>query len=167
MTFLTYIIDGLKKTCIARCRPSVKILVPEAGISSKDTLQWHHNGPDGVSNHQPHDCLFNRLLRRRSRKTPKLRVTDLCAGNSPVTGNSPHKRPVTRKMFPFDDVIICILPQSAGCKHLYQLYTHGFFSDFSFGLIEQFSVNLSWWLSHILRGCSAKINTVLVLNQSC
>ena len=27
-----------------------------------------------------------RLLRRRSKKTPKLRVTGLCEGNSPVTG---------------------------------------------------------------------------------
>ena len=40
------------------------------------------------------------------RKTPKLRVTALCARNSPVTGGSPHKRPVTRKMFPFHDVIM-------------------------------------------------------------
>ena len=39
-------------------------------------------------------------------KTSKLRVTGLCAGNSPVTGEFPHKRPVTRKMFPFDDVIM-------------------------------------------------------------
>ena len=29
------------------------------------TLQWHHNERDGVSNHQPHDCLFNRLFGRR------------------------------------------------------------------------------------------------------
>ena len=28
-------------------------------------------------------------------------------GNPPVTGSSPHKGPVTRKMFPFDDVIMC------------------------------------------------------------
>ena len=52
-------------------------------------LQWRHNGRDSVSNHQPHDCLLNRLFRRRSRKTPKLRVTGLCAGNSPVTGEFP------------------------------------------------------------------------------
>ena len=39
--------------------------------------------------HQPHHCLFNRLLRRRSRKTSKLRVTGLCTGNSPVTGEFP------------------------------------------------------------------------------
>ena len=49
---------------------------------------------------------FNRLFRRRSRKTSKLRVTGLCAGNSPGPVNSPHKGPVTRKMFPFDDVIM-------------------------------------------------------------
>ena len=53
------------------------------------SLQWRHNGRDGVSNHQPHDCLPNRLFRRRSKKTSKLRVTVLCAGNSPVTGEFP------------------------------------------------------------------------------
>ena len=36
-----------------------------------------------------HDCLLNRSLRRRSKKTSKLRVTGLCAGNSPVTGEFP------------------------------------------------------------------------------
>ena len=45
-----------------------------------------NNGRDRVSNHQPHDCLLNRLFRRRSKKTSKLRVTGLCAGNSPGTG---------------------------------------------------------------------------------
>ena len=68
------------------------------------TLRWRHNGHDSVSNHQPHDCLLNRLFRRRSKKTSKLRVTGICVRNSPV--NSPHKWPVTRKMFPFDDVIM-------------------------------------------------------------
>ena len=47
-------------------------------------------------------CLFG----RRSKKTSKLRVTGLCVGNSPGPVNSPHKWPVTRKMFPFDDVIM-------------------------------------------------------------
>ena len=41
-------------------------------------LQWRHNARNGVSNHQPHDCLRNRLFRCRSRKTSKLRVTGLC-----------------------------------------------------------------------------------------
>ena len=52
-------------------------------------LRWRHNGHDSVSNHQPHDCLFNRSLRRRSKKTSKLRVTGLCVGNSPGTGEFP------------------------------------------------------------------------------
>ena len=69
-------------------------------------LLWRYNGYYDVSNHQPHDCLLNRLFRRRSKKISKLRVTCLCAGNSPVTVNSPHKGPVTRQMFPFDDVIM-------------------------------------------------------------
>ena len=50
------------------------------------SLQWRHNGRDDVSNHQPRYCLLNRLFRRKSKKTSKLRVTGLCAGNSPVTG---------------------------------------------------------------------------------
>ena len=41
-------------------------------------------------------------------KHQKLRVTGLCVGNSPGPVNSPHKGPVTRKMFPFDDVIMRI-----------------------------------------------------------
>ena len=56
---------------------------------SRYTLQWRHNGRDGVSNHRPHDCLLNRLFRRRSTKIWKLHVTGICAGNSPVTGEFP------------------------------------------------------------------------------
>ena len=53
---------------------------------SINTLQWRHNGRDSVSNHQPHDCLLNRLFKRRWKKTSKLCVTGLCAGNLPGTG---------------------------------------------------------------------------------
>ena len=52
-------------------------------------LRWRHNGRDSVSNHQPHHCLLSRLFRRRSKKTSKLRVTGLCVGNSPLTGEFP------------------------------------------------------------------------------
>ena len=52
-------------------------------------LRWRHNGHDGVSNHQPHDCLLNRLFGRRSKKRSKHRVASLCAGNSPGTGEFP------------------------------------------------------------------------------
>ena len=52
----------------------------------------YHNEYDGVSNHQPRDCLLSGLFRRRSKKASKLRVTGLCAGNSPVTGEFPAQR---------------------------------------------------------------------------
>ena len=52
------------------------------------TSQWARC----VSNHQPLDCLLNRLFRRRSKKTSKLRATGLCAGNSPETGEFPAER---------------------------------------------------------------------------
>ena len=58
-------------------------------VSVYFTLRWRHNDHAGVSNHQPHGCLLNRLFRRKSKKTSKLRVTGLCAGNSPGTGEFP------------------------------------------------------------------------------
>ena len=70
------------------------------------TIQWHHNDRHGFSNHRRLNCLLNRLFRRRSKKTSKLRVTGLCREIHLWTVNSPHKGPVTRKMFQFDDVIM-------------------------------------------------------------
>ena len=69
--------------CFCLCKTDI--------ISRSGSLRWRHNGGDSVSNHQPHDCLLNRLFRRRSKKTPKLRVTGLCAGNSPGTGEFPAR----------------------------------------------------------------------------
>ena len=56
------------------------------------SLQWRHSEHDGLSNHQPYGCFLNHLFRRRSKKTSKLRVTGLCEGNSPVTGEFPSQR---------------------------------------------------------------------------
>ena len=47
--------------------------------------------------------LPNRLLRPRSKKASTLRVTGLCEEKFT---DDPHKGPVTRKMFPFNDVIM-------------------------------------------------------------
>ena len=41
--------------------------------------------------------------KKTHKKTSKLRVTGLCEGNSP------HKGPVTMKMFPFDDVTVIVI----------------------------------------------------------
>ena len=58
-------------------------------INSYRALQWRQNERDSVSNHQPHNCVLNRLFGCRSKKTSKLRVTGLCAGNSPLIGEFP------------------------------------------------------------------------------
>ena len=79
------------------------------------TLLWRHNGRDGVPNHQPHHCLLNRLFRRHQRKYQSS--ASLASVRSPV--NSPHKGPVTRKMFPFDDVIMNIQTPSHQYRDTY------------------------------------------------
>ena len=53
------------------------------------TLLWRHNGDQCVLNCELHDCILNRLFGRWSKKTSKLRVTGLRAGNSPETGEFP------------------------------------------------------------------------------
>ena len=63
-------------------------------------LQWRHNERDGVSNHQPHDYLLNRLFRRRSKKYQSSASLAFVT----LTGEFPAQRPVKRKMFPLDDV---------------------------------------------------------------
>ena len=59
-------------------------------------------------NHRRLDGLLNRFFQPtcRSKKTSKLRVT----GRSPV--NSPHEGPVTRIVFPFDDIIMSVLDRN-------------------------------------------------------
>ena len=70
------------------------------------SLQWRNNERDDVSNYRRLDCLLNHLLRPRSRKTSKLRVTGLCEGKPPVTGGFSSQRASNAEVFPFDDVII-------------------------------------------------------------
>ena len=70
------------------------------------TLQWRNNERDGVSYLRRLGCLLNRLFGHRSKKIPKLRVTGLCGGIHRWPVNFPDRGPVTRKMFPFDDVIM-------------------------------------------------------------
>ena len=81
-------VDNLAQDCSNSSTLTMELL-PSCAKPSICSLRWRHNERDSVSNHQPHDCLLNRLFRRRSKKTPKLRVTGLCAGNSPGTGEFP------------------------------------------------------------------------------
>ena len=38
---------------------------------TEETLQWRHNGRDGVSNHQPHDFLLSRSFRAQIKESIK------------------------------------------------------------------------------------------------
>ena len=83
--------DAIKIKCRHCCkqRASAIVRLQLWDLLYLFSLQWRNNEPDGVSNHQSHDCLLNGLFRRRSKNISKLRVTGLCAGNSVVTGEFP------------------------------------------------------------------------------
>ena len=87
-------------------REELSIPIRNPTENANPALRWRRNEHDGVLNRQPFHCLLSRLFGRRSKKTSKLRVTGLCVGNSPGPVNSSHEGPGTRKIFPFDDVIM-------------------------------------------------------------
>ena len=62
------------------------------------TLQWRHNKRDGVSNHRCSGA-------DQSKYQTSASLTFM-RGIHRWPVNSPHKVPVTRKLFPFDDVIM-------------------------------------------------------------
>ena len=80
-------IESVTPSTLYPYSPERETTCNEINVNNKlPTLQWRHNGHDDVSNHQPHQCLLNRLFGLRSNKTSKLRVTGLCVGNSSRTG---------------------------------------------------------------------------------
>ena len=50
--------------------------------------------------------VFSNVCSGADQRKHQSSASGLYEGNSPVTVNSPHKRSVARKMFPFDDVIM-------------------------------------------------------------
>ena len=125
-------------------------------VNSKP-LQWRHNGHDIVSNHQPYDCLLNRLFRCWSKKTSKLRVTGLCEGIHRRPVNSPHKWPVTLKMFHLM-TSSCItwtnvdLPSAwSSGNHLRQCHCHQSLKSVYRLLILKFDSYLrAQWVKHVI-----------------
>ena len=97
------------------------------------SLQLSHNGSNGVLNHQHHDCLLNRLFRRRSKHQSSASLAYVREIHRwPV--NFAHKGPVTYKMYPFDDFIVWnryfILMVTVNRNFSEQaLYTHDAFSQ--------------------------------------
>ena len=74
------------------CLIALSIRAHCGGKMHSHSLQWRHNEHGSVSYHQPHGCLLNRLIKRRSKKTLKLHGTGLCVGNSQETGEFPAQR---------------------------------------------------------------------------
>ena len=91
-TLMTQCCVNRTHLCITSSISTTHDLTDSDSFVRVSPLQWRHNEHDGISNHQPHDCLRNRLFSRRSQKTSKFRVTGLCAGNSSVIGEFPAQR---------------------------------------------------------------------------
>ena len=72
----------------------------------RSAIQWRHNERDDVSNHQPHDCLLSLYLGADQRNYQSFASLAFVWGIGRWPVNSPHKGSVTRKRFPFDDVIM-------------------------------------------------------------
>ena len=91
--------------------PAIRVCtsVDQAGCTggcrsdNSKSLQWRHNGCDSVSNHVVYAIVYSDADQRKHQSSASLAfVRGIHRG--PV--NSPHKWPVTRKMLPFDDVIM-------------------------------------------------------------
>ena len=71
-----------------------------------NSLQSRHNGHDNVSNHQPHHFYSTVHSGADQRKHQSSASLAFMQGIHRGPMNPPHKWLVTRKMFPFDDVIM-------------------------------------------------------------
>ena len=86
---------------------------PTNYLTNTDHLQWphySHNEHHGVSNHQHLDYLFKVCSGQDQRKHQSSASLAFVRGIHRWPVNSPHKGPVTRKMFPFHDFIILMVP---------------------------------------------------------
>ena len=79
-----------------------------------ESLQWRHNEWDGVSNHRRLDfcsTVCSGLAHRKHQSSASMAFE---GGIHRWPVNSPHKGPVTRKMFPVGDVIIGCISVTTG-----------------------------------------------------
>ena len=103
--YLYYLILQCLNACTA-VNNAIFFVWLAGGHTCLDTysLQRRHNERDGVSNHQLRDCtVYSGADKRKHQSSAPLAFV---RGIHRWPVNSPHKGPVTRKMFSFDDVII-------------------------------------------------------------
>ena len=101
-------------------------IVPDYGRYK--ALQWRHKERDGVSNHRRLHCLLDCWFDIRSKKTSSSVSLAFVWGIHRWLMNFLHKGPQTRKMLPFDDVIMDIFfieppTYSSAFKETTQRYT--------------------------------------------
>ena len=110
---------------------------------------WRHNGRDSVSNHQPHDCLLNRLFRRRSKKTSKLHVTGLYARNSPGTGEFPAQMASNAENL------------SIWWRH-HEIWHHGNYRVSMINSVETYG-DFSQWINCYIISCFQKVSATCMI----
>ena len=95
------------------------------------SLQWHYNECDGISNRWHFDCLLNCLFRCSSMKILKPVSVAFVRGIHQWPVDSPYKGPVMWKMFPFDDIILCLRVscQKDPTRHAYAWQIGPFWQD--------------------------------------
>ena len=94
----------------------------DGGVCRLQNCSIHYNDViiSASANQQPHDCLpFIQGADQRKHQSSASLAFVKGIHRSPV--NCPHKGPVTRKMFPFDDVIMCLPFSRKGCKKYCQI----------------------------------------------
>ena len=118
-----------------------------AAWASSLTLQWRHNGRHGVSNHQPHEYLLNRLFRRRSRKYQSSVSLTFVREIYRWPVSYPHTGPVTQKLSPFDDVIMMckVRPFELSDNHHVAMIFH----YVPYRVRQVFNQCLCKWLGHL------------------
>ena len=83
-----------------------------------DTLQWRHNERHGVSNHQPHDCLLNRLLKAQMWQVMFENLSLKCASKRYLLllqHHHPHNHPTPTPLGP---VLLGWLPHVPQNMHI-------------------------------------------------
>ena len=104
----------------------------------EETLRWRHNEQDSVSNTSltiVYSTIYSGADQSKHQSSASLAfVWGIHRG--PV--NSPHKWPVTRKMFPFDDVIMNRRYPKKGCFFSSRIREKRCFSDLGMGMDIRF-----------------------------
>ena len=109
--------------------------------STSIPLQLRHTEPDGVSNHQPaivYSTVYSGADQGKHESSASLAFM---RGIHRWLVNSPHKRPVTRKMLSFDDVIMPSILCAAGILSCIIEVFAGQFYPYNSGILHQLSGN--------------------------